>query len=907
MTSKSVLRIVVPAPIKLAFLKVFSTCAFACLIAGSLQAASLTIYTNDFESYTAVATNLTDEVDADPTGSEWNIVDDTALSPVTVGAGVQVIDWLANSGSKSLLLRSGTEAQISLPNTKSGTNYVLDFWVQAVRGAGDRNWYIILRGMGADSNGDDYLAYRTDRAATSNIFYFDGIGPGAAAFVDTTADHVDNQWQHHRLVVDTRSQKCDIYVDDMVTPKVVGGDLARPDSSVPSLIILRHEGNSADDGYCAIDDISFSVEGQLVDLNTTFTEGFESYPARVVADTDDADPLGPWITVEVDGTGSGKTLAPTKVQVVDASVVPPHSGTKSLKLEAGQRAGSSIAWGQTPQTDVQITWWARVPESVDGTVANYLRMSLYGVEGTSAYAGDCALLGYGSRDGTIGDNTSLTYFTTAWVDTAIDYTPNTWEEYQMTTHNSQGRYTIIKNPSGANPEIVVDRGAFVGGAPSWGPTFMAAWSSSNGTNHPPVYIDDITIKSLVSNPNPLPTPYSVSNHTTRFTNVTTVRVAGSVGKAVVDPRDNSTIIFALDGAPGGIYRATKVASGNWAVDPTPIVSGLDRPSGLAVDGAGTIWWTHDFTMSLRRLKSPWASSTVEEIVSDFGDTNAPTVDDDPIDVTVATLGGSNVVVVADRGTDGDANNSIQLVDPATTTLGQTGYQNYLVLPTASGLGGENLNAIATLPQSSEVVTLSTDGFIGVTDVTGATRQIIPANLWQDIFTGGPAPSAQAVAVDPITGFLWIADDVRDQVWSVDPAVGTQSAAPDQLQASFPLTNPNRPDLQIDVHDPGMSFATNGAFMVLSDTSTANGGGRLLIFHNETIALPTFAVTAERSGTNFVLNWQSAGSASYDVLRGTDLGNVAGFQAIATNLSTTVYTDTNAPAGAAYYRVLAKPN
>lgn len=282
-------------------------------------------------------------------------------------------------------MRSATEAQIYLPNTKSGTNYVLDFWVQAVRGTGDRNWYVTLRAMGADSNGDDFLAYRTDRAATSNIFYYDGVGPEAGAWVDTTADLVDNQWQHHRIVMNPNTRKCDIYVDDMVTPVVSGGDLARPDSSVPSLISLKHEGNSIDDGYCAIDDISLTVDGQLLDLNTTFTEGFENYPARTV-DTDDADPLGPWITVESDGNGGGKAL-PGKVQVVDSSVVTPHSGSKCLKLEAGQRAGTSIAWGQTPQSDVQVTWWARVPQSMIGNVATYLRMSLYGVEAPAATPG----------------------------------------------------------------------------------------------------------------------------------------------------------------------------------------------------------------------------------------------------------------------------------------------------------------------------------------------------------------------------------------------------------------------------------------------------------------------------------------------------------------------------------------
>jgi hypothetical protein len=263
---------------------------------------------------------------------------------------------------------------------------------------------------------------------------------------------------------------------------------------MPTLVRIVNEGNSADDGFFAIDDIGLTVDDSI-DLTTTFTEGFENYSARTSA-ADDADPKGPWITTETDGTvaAGGRPLAPAKVQVVDSTVVTPRSGSKSLKLEAGQRAGATIAWGQTPQTDVQITWWARVPASVQGTVGNYLRMSLYGAEGGSTYSGDSALLGYGSRDATIGDATSVTYFTTLWVDTTIDYTPDVWEQYRLTTHYGQGRYTVLKNPSSANPEVVVDRAAFIGSASSWGPAFMAAWSSSNGTNHPPVYIDDIEIK-----------------------------------------------------------------------------------------------------------------------------------------------------------------------------------------------------------------------------------------------------------------------------------------------------------------------------------------------------------------------------------------------------------------------------
>ena len=169
------------------------------------------------------------------------------------------------------------------------------------------------------------------------------------------------------------------------------------------------------------------------------------------------------------------------------------------------------------------------------------------------------------------------------------------------------------------------------------------------------------------------------------------------------------------------------------------------------------------------------------------------------------------------------------------------------------------------------------------------------------------PRAVAVATDPSTGRIWVADDTRDEIWSIDPDVATQSAAPDQKEISFHLTDAARPDRQIQMHEPSLGFAANGAFLVATDTSTANGGGRLLIFHNESLALPAFSITsAARAGQGFELSWESAGAARYDVMRGTDVANPAGFQAIATNLTDLHFVDTNAPAGAAYYRVIAKP-
>ena len=698
-----------------------------------------------------------------------------------------------------------------------------------------------------------------------------------------------------------------LYVDDMATPVVANADIARPDAGVPTQLRIINEANSADDGYFAIDDISFTVENS-VDLTTTFTEGFENYAARTSPD-DDADPLGPWVTSETDGTGSGKGAPRRKCRWWAADVVTPHSGNKCLKVEGGQRAGASIAWGVPPQSDVQITWWAYVPTSVAGAQALYLRMSLYGVEDFSSYKGDAALLGYGSRDATVGRATSLLLYPpgTVWLDSKLDYTPYTWEEYRLITHTAINAYTLIKDPSSANPTVIVDRGTFGGNTSPFptntSPLFMAAWSSSNGSGHPAAYIDDIEIKSLAANVKPLGEPYSITNYGTRFTNWTIINANAAVGKPIVDPRDNTTILCAVDSAPGGIYRAVKVAPGNWSIDPTPIVSGLDRPSGLAMETNGTIWWTHDynndFTRSVARLKWPWASNTVETIIADVGPDLVET-DDDAIDLTIApsAFSGSVVqpgmIVVADRGVDGNANNAIYVIDPATTLLSQTNYDKFLVNPTAGDLGGD-LTEITTVG-SNAVATVSVDGTLALIGPNGELNYLHPSNLWP---LGGPA-SGTAIAQDPLTGKIWAADDLKDEIWSID-----STTSEDQREIGFPLVDPLRTDRQIDFHDPAMAFAPDGSFLVVSDTSTSSGG-RLIIFHNEPFTMPPFSFTSvTRTAQGCQLAWQTAGTVKYNVQRSLAVTG-GGFQNIATNLSVLLFTDTNAPAAGAYYRVQATP-
>lgn len=885
-----------------AFASALGLCALLLTIGQSASGATATIYSENFDAYTGAATNLTDVSDAD-FAEPYSVFTDDNPTGADAGTGIQLVNLQSHSGPNALLLRPATELTVNLVNAKSGPKYTFDFWLYVAKGAGDRNFYLVLRGEGADINADDYIAYRSDRAATAKIFSYDGVGPGAAAWVDTLATHTEETWQHHRIVVDTAAQQLTVFVDDM-TNSVFTGELARVEIPVPTQLRILHEGNSADDGYFIIDDISLTVDDSI-SLETVFREGFETYPARTSPD-DDADPLGPWITVEADGTGSGKPRAPGKVQIVDSSVVPAHSGSRSLKLEGGQRAGASIAWGVPPESDVEITWWARVPLSAPGGQYNYLRMSLYGTEGGSSYAGDNALLGYGGRDGTIGDETSLTYYTTGWVDSGVDYTPDTWEEYRLTTHSAQGLYTIVKNPSSASPTVIADKLPFIGSATTWAPIFMAAWSSSNGTNHPPVYIDDIEIKSLVSNVN-LGEPYTVEFNTSRFTNVTTLVLTNiPVGSVVVDPRDKSTILFGTDVAGGGIYRAAKTASGTWTIDSTPIVSGLDRPSGLTMGADGTIWWTHDYAGTLNRLKAPWASNSPEVVIAGFGAESA-TPDDDPIDVTVApanfngALGKPNMIVVADRGVNGDTDNALHLIDPATTTLDQTNYVNYLINPSPTDLSTVNLNAITALPQSGEVLVLSQDGFMTAVNGDGFFRYIPTSVLWMS-----GTPAANSIAVDPTTGRIWVTDDNLNEIWSIPS--DSASTTPDQKEITFKLTDEARPDRAIDFHDPGLAFAPDGSFLVVTDTSTSNGGGRIVIFHNDAPAPPTFSFTGISSTATggIQLNWQPAGNAKYRVQRATSLSNGTGFQDLSGVLTETQYTDATPPAGAAFYRIVVVP-
>jgi hypothetical protein len=297
-------------------------------------------------------------------------------------------------------------------------------------------------------------------------------------------------------------------------------------------------------------------------------------------------------------------------------------------------------------------------------------------------------------------------------------------------------------------------------------------------------------------------------------------------------------------------------------------------------------------MALMRLKAPY-TGTPETIISNFGPLET---DDDPIDLAIAPsnfANSPNFIVVADRGMDGDAENTLYLVDPATTQLNQTGYINYLVQPSVSSIGSANLNAITPVPHSSEVAVINGDAFIYLVDGAGTVRSILPTIYADPAVTIGPA----AIAADPGTNRIWLADNAFKEIWSI-PTSGTEA---ERLEVDFTLIEGSRPDSNITFHDPGLTFAPNGSILVVSDSSTINGGGRLHIFHNDVASSEVTITRAARTAQGFELEWSGQAGASYKVQRSTSLD--AGFQDLSGVLSTTSYTDTTPPAAFAFYRIV----
>lgn len=640
--------------------------------ATAVSAASVTLVNENFDSYAGAVTSSSSLAKAIPNTDYIRIEDGIAFanSPDGLGFnGVQLTSgWFPSSAHNSgnaMLLRPNTAFRCNL-DPRGGTNYVWEFsMLSSKSGPADRGFRISILEAGADQNEQDSVIFRSGQASTTNnLAQPGGIGVDGVDIIQAfngfnTASGVplpnqwvtmsntvaatpifitNNVWAHYKIVLNAVSRKFELYVNDMVTPKSVNNAAARPQNLPITSIRFANEGNSADDGYTLIDNVSLTTDGNFVSLaGGSTTDGFEAYTASDSATTNSANnnPGGAWVVSETTGAGANADLAPTRVQVVDSSVTAPHSGGKSLMVSQGQTSGASLSWGQATNEDVRITWWAKVPGVTNSGTVNpdqvWLRVSLYGWEADYSSASDTMLFGYGHRaagfqiapNNWSGTTNSIITFSRgfnewfnggSWNDTFQTYTPDTWEEYQLTTNVKLNCYTLVKNPS-TTPVVLVKNGLFIS---SWGNNkkihtigFSTSNTSTPGTS-PAAFVDDVTIEPYTNTEAPDARPYNVNLVGSRFTNFTVLTFPGkTIGGVTVDPRDNSSILFTVDEERiGQVRRASKVAAGNWVVDANPIISGLYNPNSVAVETNGTIWIAQDSPKggewsAVSRLKEPW--------------------------------------------------------------------------------------------------------------------------------------------------------------------------------------------------------------------------------------------------------------------------------------------------------------
>jgi hypothetical protein len=293
-------------------------------------------------------------------------------------------------------------------------------------------------------------------------------------------------------------------------------------------------------------------------------------------------------------------------------------------------------------------------------------------------------------------------------------------------------------------------------------------------------------------------------------------VPGEGGEVAFDPTDSNRPYIAVDGTlggtlPAGIYKGGYVNGVLVAIE--QVVS-LDNPSGIAFDNAGDLYIVHDFTMALRVVRTPrnGAPYTTEQLITNFAGTTA---DDDPIAIALVPPGftGTNVapgdLIIADRGYNDNAPDELLVYTPGQAMVAGTPTDPAKYMRTLSSTyqltayNNVDLNDITFSVDGSTLYAMFANGKIAKLNAEGVVQGELAV-------TGVTFGTLQAIGTNPIDGRLWIADDTKDQIWSVDPATGVA-----RLELTFTRTTATAPGAA-NFHYPGLQFSNDGQYFTVGD-------------------------------------------------------------------------------------------
>ncbi len=320
--------------------------------------------------------------------------------------------------------------------------------------------------------------------------------------------------------------------------------------------------------------------------------------------------------------------------------------------------------------------------------------------------------------------------------------------------------------------------------------------------------------------------------TDRFSSVQMVALEGGPwGDAAFDPKDSETF-FVGARLPAqrddGIYRVRR-RGGEWIASDKILTGSF--PSDLSFGPDGALWIARTIKPYVYRVTNPGqpASQVVKRIIEEF-QTNA---DDDPIALAFAPPGFDGPaarpgdLIIADTAVDdqlaprrlGIATSLAKCFYAFTPSGGDvapdsSSYRRFLVRPeTLRSYFPYYLTDFTFSRDGASLYALFAQGRILEFDAAGRLVREIPV---QGDVVFGHATAITAAA----DGRLWISDDHRDEIWSVDAASGL-------ARREIAFLSPERP---LELSTGTLTFSPDGKELIVGEHRRE--GGRLWIFRDD---------------------------------------------------------------------------
>lgn len=273
--------------------------------------------------------------------------------------------------------------------------------------------------------------------------------------------------------------------------------------------------------------------------------------------------------------------------------------------------------------------------------------------------------------------------------------------------------------------------------------------------------------------------------------------------------------------------------------------GVADPSDVAVDANGDLYVVYDYTAGLRKITDPMGAATASDVFAGNAYLGG-TGDDDPFGVKVAPAGfsGSKAqpgqLLLNDKGLDANGTNAIESVVPDGSSYATMATWSTLPNCSMTDASPDNMavdakNSIvymAPVQMTStidgnpltQLFTLSADGVLTAHTITMPT---VAGDLLDNI---------QGIAVNPLDGSIWVADDDNypsatyvpdDAIYRIDPVTFVAT-----LEIDFdPETDNTTQGQGLPNFNYSMTFTPDGRYLIIGDIDASSLSANAMMVFN----------------------------------------------------------------------------